>query len=114
MQKRILALALAISFFHTGFANADQSDCQEAIGRYGHASREISEYARIYGNCVWNSRGLNDCSSEFSSLKDVQDDFEKAISRYRKECRKELGQQRLNRFSLRRRDVRPRLYHCSF
>ena len=89
MQKRILAFTLAISLCHIGFANAqtDQSECQEAIGRYSRASREISEYARIYGNCIWNSRGLNDCSSEFSSLKDAQDDFEKAVSRYRKKCR---------------------------
>ena len=87
MQKRILAFTLAISLCHFGFANAqtDQSECQEAIGRYSRASKEISEYARIYGNCIWNSRGLNDCSSEFGSLKDAQDDFEKAVSTYRKE-----------------------------
>jgi hypothetical protein len=62
MQKRILAFTLAISLCHFGFANAqtDQSECQEAIGRYSRASKEISEYARIYGNCIWNSRGRND------------------------------------------------------
>jgi hypothetical protein len=86
MQKRVLAFTLAISLSHTGFANADQFECQEAIGRYSRATKEISEYLRIYTNCVWSSRGRNDCSSEFSSLEDAQHDFEKAVSRYRKEC----------------------------
>ncbi len=82
MHKPVLAFTFAISLSYTGFANArtDQSECQEAIGRYSRASREISEFARIYDNCIWNSRGHNDCSSEFSSLRDAQDD-------YRKECR---------------------------
>ena len=43
MHKRVRAFTLAISLCHIGFANAqtDQSECQEAIGRYGRASKEI-------------------------------------------------------------------------
>jgi hypothetical protein len=47
MQKRVLAFTLAIILSHTGFANADQFECQEAIGRYSRATKEISEYLRI-------------------------------------------------------------------
>ena len=87
MHKCVLVFTLAICLCQTGFANADPSECREATVRYNRATKEISEYLRIYTDCVWSSRGRNDCSSEFSSLEDAQHDFEKAVSRYRKDCR---------------------------
>ena len=41
---------------------------------------------RRYTNCISNSRGRDDCSSEFRRLKNAQDDFETAVSNYRSEC----------------------------
>jgi len=38
------------------------------------------------GRCVSDSKGHDDCSSEFSTLHSAQDDFESAVSEYQDKC----------------------------
>jgi hypothetical protein len=45
---------------------------------------EVSDALRHYARCISDSQGHDDCSTEFSSLKSAQDDFESAVFRLRK------------------------------
>jgi hypothetical protein len=58
---------------------ADPRECREAIDRYNSAISDVSTALRRYASCVSDSRGHDDCSSEFSSLRSAQDDFESAV-----------------------------------
>jgi hypothetical protein len=74
---------LAISAFA---ANADPAECRQAIHEYNSAMAEVSDALRHYARCISDSQGHDDCSTEFSSLKSAQDDFESAVSDYESEC----------------------------
>jgi hypothetical protein len=74
---------LAISAFA---ANADPAECRQAIHEYNSAMAEVSDALRHYAGCISDSQGHDDCSTEFSSLKSAQDDFESAVSDYESEC----------------------------
>jgi hypothetical protein len=49
--------------------------------------RDIDGYLRRYARCVSDSKGHDDCSTEFRRLKYAQDDFETAVSEYQSYCR---------------------------
>lgn len=81
--------ALAIVVLSLGAAQrsrADPEECQDAISEYKSATDDISTALVAYTNCVSSSRGHDDCSSEFETLKSAQDDFEDAVSKYESEC----------------------------
>ena len=67
-------------------AIADPEECREAIDRYNSAISDVSAALRRYASCVSDSRGHDDCSSEFHRLRSAQDDFESAVSEYQSEC----------------------------
>jgi hypothetical protein len=67
-------------------ARADPAECREAVDRYSEATSEVADALRAYSRCVSDSRGHDDCSSEFSRLRSAQDDFETAVSDYESEC----------------------------
>jgi hypothetical protein len=67
-------------------AQANPEECREAVDRYNQALSDVSDAFRAYGRCVSDSRGHDDCSSEFSQLRSAQDDFETAVSDYGSEC----------------------------
>ena len=67
-------------------ARADLESCREAVDRYNSALSDVSDAIRSYARCVSDSRGRDDCSSEFSRLRSDQDDFETAVSEYESEC----------------------------
>ena len=56
-------------------AVADPEKCREAIDRYNSAISDVSTALRRYASCVSDSRGHDDCSSEFRRLRSAQDDF---------------------------------------
>jgi hypothetical protein len=64
------------------------ADCDSAVSDYNSAISDIDSYLRRYSRCVADSRGNDDCSSEFRRLRSAQDDFESAVSRYQSECRR--------------------------
>jgi hypothetical protein len=66
--------------------SAIASDCNDAVESYNSAISDIETYMKRYVNCVSGSRGQDDCSSEFRRLRNVQDDFESAVSNYRSDC----------------------------
>jgi hypothetical protein len=64
------------------------ADCESAVSEYNSSISDISSYLRRYSRCVADSRGNDDCSSEFRRLRSAHDDFENAVSRYQSECRR--------------------------
>jgi len=81
--------ALSIALLLLGAAQrsrADPEECQEAVSEYKSATDDILRALVAYTNCVSTSRGHDDCSSEFETLKSAQDDFEDAVSKYGSEC----------------------------
>jgi hypothetical protein len=79
-------LGLVLVFSTTSVAYADLEACRDALDAYNSALPDVSTALRVYGNCVAESHGHDDCSSEFSSLQSAQDDFETAVSNYESEC----------------------------
>ncbi len=82
-------LALLISTFgllQVSAALADTGECQDALDQYKTAASDVSDHLRTYANCISDSRGHDDCSSEFSGLRSAQDDFETAVSAYESDC----------------------------
>ena len=61
-------------------------DCEEAVSHYNSKLSAVDSDLRRYASCFGASRGREDCSSEFSSLRSSQGDFETAVSRYKQEC----------------------------
>jgi hypothetical protein len=81
-------LYFAFAFMLTAqFAIAGQRECQDAIDRYNSTLDDVSSTLRRYANCVSNSRGSDDCSSEFRRLRSAQSDYEDAVGTYQRECR---------------------------
>jgi len=88
-MRALRVTALAIVVLSLGAAQrsrADPEECQDAISEYKSATDDISTALVAYTNCVSSSRGHDDCSSEFETLKSAQDDFEDAVSKYESEC----------------------------
>jgi hypothetical protein len=86
---RILAAAMACGIFLALCGNAARSDtdeCRDALDHYNTAKSDVSSALRHYGRCVSDSKGHEDCSSEFSTLHSAQDDFESAVSEYQDKC----------------------------
>lgn len=79
-------ICLTFIFCSAGNASATPEECQEAISEYKSALSDISAAVQVYTSCVSDSRGHDDCSSEFETLKAAQDDFEDAVSKYGSEC----------------------------
>jgi hypothetical protein len=67
-------------------AVAGPDECREAVDQYNNALSELRDAVRAYTTCIADSRGHDDCSSEFSALQSAQDDFESAVSEYQSEC----------------------------
>jgi hypothetical protein len=85
MRKILVSAAIAVMFL-SGPAAAGPEECREAINRYNSALEEVGSTLRRYANCVSDSQGRDDCSSEFRRLRSAQDDFESAVSEYGTEC----------------------------
>jgi hypothetical protein len=80
----ILCVTSMLCFARNSYA--DPEECQDAISEYNSAISDISAALRHYTSCVSDSKGHDDCSSEFRRLKSAQDDFENAVSKYGMEC----------------------------
>jgi hypothetical protein len=81
-----LMLCAASTPFLVQSSSASPTECQEAISAYKSARSEILTALQSYANCVSNSDGHDDCSSEFEQLKSAQDSLEDAVSNYETEC----------------------------
>ena len=77
---------LALMTTYNCIAQADPSECQDAINSYNTATSELSDTLQTYSSCIADSKGHDDCSSEFSSLRSAQDDFELSVSSYGSDC----------------------------
>ena len=89
LKMRIRATAMACGIFLTLCGNAARSDtdeCRDALEHYQSARSDVSSALRQYGRCVSESKGHEDCTSEFSTLHSAQDGFESAVSEYQDKC----------------------------
>jgi len=87
MNKLGLAGALAaVALVSGSTVRADVEGCRAAIDHYNSAADEIGTALRTYARCVDDSRGHDDCTSEFEQLRSAQSDFEDAVSDYRTTC----------------------------
>lgn len=86
---RIPAAVMACGIFLVlcgGAARSDTDECRDALDHYNAAKSDVSSALRHYRQCVSDSKGHDDCSSEFSTLHSAQDDFESAVSEYQDKC----------------------------
>ena len=86
---RIRATVMACGIFLVlcgGAARSDTDECRDALDHYNSAKSDVSSALRHYGRCITDSKGHDDCSSEFSTLHSAQDDFESAVSEYQDKC----------------------------
>ena len=67
-------------------ARSGTDECRDALDHYNAARSDVSSALRQYGRCVSDSKGHDDCASEFSTLHSAQDDFESAVSEYQDKC----------------------------
>jgi hypothetical protein len=88
LKMRIWATAMAcgILILCGNAARSDTDECREALEHYQSARSDVSSALRQYGRCVSDSKGHDDCSSEFSTLHSAQDDLEAAVSEYQSNC----------------------------
>ena len=89
LKLRIWAAAMACGIFLALCGNAARSDtdeCRDALDHYNAARSDVSSALRQYGRCVSDSKGHDDCATEFSTLHSAQDDFESAVSEYQDKC----------------------------
>jgi hypothetical protein len=89
LEMRIRATAMACGIFLVlagGMARSDTDECRDALDRYNAARSDVSSALHRYGRCVSDSKGHDDCASEFSTLHSAQDDFESAVSEYQDKC----------------------------
>ena len=82
---RLILPFVVLAFLSTP-ARADRHDCREAVKAYNAARHDVSDALRSYVDCLSQSRGHDDCSSEFSQLQSAQTDFETAVSGYERDC----------------------------
>ena len=86
---RIYATVMAVGLFLTlpgSVARSDTDECRDALDQYKAALDDVKRALRQYGSCVSDSKGHDDCSSEFSRLHSAQDDFEAAVAGYQGDC----------------------------
>jgi hypothetical protein len=67
-------------------ARSDTDECRDALDHYNSVRSDVSSALRQYGCCVSDSKGHDDCATEFSTLHSAQDDFESAVSEYQDNC----------------------------
>jgi len=88
-KMRIWATAMACGIFLVlwgGVSRSDTDECRDALDHYNSALSDVSSALRQYGRCVSDSKGHEDCATEFSTLHSAQDDFESAVAEYQSNC----------------------------
>jgi hypothetical protein len=89
LEMRIWATVMAcgiVLLLCGSVARSDTDECRDALDHYNAARSDVSRALRRYGACVSDSKGHDDCATEFSTLHSAQDDFESAVSEYQSDC----------------------------
>jgi hypothetical protein len=61
-------------------------ECAAVVAKYNSAIMDLDGAIKPYVACISASRGHDECSVEFSTLRSAQEAFQAAVSRYRVEC----------------------------
>jgi hypothetical protein len=85
-MKHAILIALVLATISAPKATADADDCSDAVSTYNSELNDVDYALRRYSRCVSNSRGRDDCSSEFRRLRYAQGDFETAVNMVRSNC----------------------------
>jgi hypothetical protein len=88
MTKTLIAIALGLSMPLVGAhaVRADPDECREAVHKYRSAENAVNAALPVYGDCVANSGGRDECENEFSTLQSAQENFEFAASNFKDDC----------------------------
>lgn len=81
----ILAVALPLSLSASAVHGRD-SDCSDARRGYRLELDITSERIEDFSHCVANSRGREDCDSEFDDLDTAHSNFSLAVGRLHADC----------------------------
>ncbi len=80
------AAALLLAVTMAPSAIADPDECRDAVDSYQSALGDVGDALQKYGQCLSNSQGHDDCSSQFSRLQSAHGDFTAAVSDYQSDC----------------------------
>jgi hypothetical protein len=84
--KIVGMLGVAVTLTDGILVAADQETCRGAVFIFKSTQSTVGDYLRRYVSCLSRNDGRSDCSIEFSRLRSAQEDFEKAVSDYQREC----------------------------
>ena len=84
-MKRLGLVFIIFAVIVPAISRADD-DCDDAVRRYNSRLSDLADAVKSYYACTSNSRGRDDCSSEFGSVRSDQDDFETAVRHIRSYC----------------------------
>jgi hypothetical protein len=85
MAFAVLALALTAALAGSA-ARSDTDECKDALDQYDTARKAVTDALHHYARCVADSKGHDDCATEFSDLQSAQDDFAAAVAGYGSDC----------------------------
>lgn len=88
MFGRSGAMKIIVVVVIAAIASPAFADCGSSVNRYNNILNDANYALRRYAQCVGDSRGKEDCSSEFSRIRSFQSDFESAVSDLKMSCDK--------------------------
>jgi len=85
MTRALVLIAFGLSMPLMAIpAYADE--CRDAVHKYQSAENALSAAINVYGDCIAESRGRDECSNEFSHLDSAHENFSFAVSNYKDDC----------------------------
>jgi len=85
MTRALVLIALGLSMPLMAVQDARADECGDAVHKYQSAENALSSALAVYGDCIADSRGRDECSNEFSHLDSANENFSFAVSNYKDE-----------------------------
>jgi hypothetical protein len=86
MNFRVKTIALLASLALTSAASAARPECDIASDLYNQAVEDVAEKMAAYRQCLAESEGADNCSTEFKRLRSAQDNLESAVGDVQNDC----------------------------
>jgi hypothetical protein len=87
MRRNVAAAAALVGVATAAAPAAAQTDCNSYMDDYQVALQDVSNTLRLYGRCVDQSGGQDDCALQFKALEKAQKNFDRAVLQIRFNCR---------------------------
>jgi hypothetical protein len=86
MTRSLVLIALGLSIPLMAIQGARADECGDAVHKYQSAENALNAALNVYGDCIADSRGRDECSNEFSHLDSANENFSFAVSNYKGDC----------------------------